>query len=88
MKNPGVLKDRKKKLHFKENMFAAFFTVYCNFSFIIIIINYKLNFVISTQMYKNKVYKKFGVSMVAQSVRARVLEHVFLQIRQDYYVNM
>lgn len=39
-------------------------------------------------MYKNKVYKKFGVSMVAQSVRARVLEHVFLQIRQDYYVNM
>ena len=42
----------------------------------------------STQMYKNKVYKKFGVSMVAQSVRVRVLEHVFLQIRQDYYVNM
>lgn len=69
MKNLGILKDskKKKKLHFKRSclqlslMFIVIFLFHCYFHY------YKLNFVISTQMYKNMVYTKFGVSMVIPS---------------------
>lgn len=78
MKNPGILKDSKKKIHFKRSCLQLFFLL-----FIVIFLfhyyhhYYKLNFIISTQMYKNMIYTKFGVSMVTPSGEGQGLRTCF-----------